>query len=64
MVNGLNIGLDNLGSGSVNATENWWGCPNGPGSNGCATVSGENVLYTPWLTRLYTHLGVSVIPAQ
>jgi parallel beta helix pectate lyase-like protein len=64
MVNGLNIGLDNLGSGSVNATENWWGCPGGPGSNGCATISGDNVLYTPWLMTLYTHLGVSVIPAR
>ena len=25
-------GLANLGSGSVDATQNWWGCFTGPGS--------------------------------
>ena len=61
---GLNLGVDNLGTGSVNATENWWGCTGGPGSNGCSTASGPSVLVAPWLTTLFTHLGVSVIPAQ
>ncbi|HUJ72484.1 MAG TPA: right-handed parallel beta-helix repeat-containing protein [Verrucomicrobiae bacterium] len=45
------IGVDNLGTGTVNALENWWGCPGGPnGGNHCATVVGT-VDYTPWLTR-------------
>ncbi len=47
---GKAIGIDNLGTGSVNATENWWGCSGGPEAPGCATVSGSDVLVTPWLT--------------
>ncbi len=46
------VGIDNIGGGSANATENWWGCPKGPaGGKQCATVMGPNVLFTPWLTR-------------
>jgi nitrous oxidase accessory protein NosD len=43
------IGADNLGSGILDATENWWKCPKGPGANGCATAAGD-VWFTPWLT--------------
>ena len=43
------VGLDNIGSGTANATENWWGCPGGPGAQGCSTVEGTGVLFTPWL---------------
>jgi hypothetical protein len=46
------IGLDLIASGgTVNATENWWGCDGGPGAKGCSTVVGKTVLYTPWLTQ-------------
>ena len=44
------IGIDNLGLGTVNATENWWGCHMGPGAHRCASVAGSGVLFTPWLT--------------
>jgi nitrous oxidase accessory protein NosD len=44
------IGVDNLGTGTIDATENWWKCSKGPGAHGCATISGPNVQYTPWLT--------------
>ena len=44
------IGVDNLGAGTINATENWWGCPWGPGGKHCSTVAGPNVVFTPWLT--------------
>jgi hypothetical protein len=37
-------------AGSIDVTRNFWGCPAGPGSKGCATASGSDVLYTPWLT--------------
>jgi parallel beta-helix repeat protein len=48
---GGKIGLANLGSGSVDATENWWGCSRGPGSFGCSAVTGSNVIVQPWLTK-------------
>ena len=43
------IGVDNLGAGLVNATENWWGCIVGPGANRCTTAAGQNVVFFPWL---------------
>jgi len=43
-------GLDNIGTGSVDATESWWGCPHGPGSGGnCSSIIGADVLSAPWL---------------
>ncbi len=41
-------GVSNMGMGSVDATENWWGCILGPGHSGCATKAGS-VFSTPWL---------------
>jgi len=38
-------------SGSIDATENFWGCASGPGSGGCASVSGPNVRFDPWLSK-------------
>jgi len=48
---GKMIGLANLGAGSVNATQNWWGCSMGPGSPGCSHASGSNVMVQPWLNK-------------
>jgi hypothetical protein len=48
---GEKIGVDNLGTGTVDATENWWGCPGGPGAKECTTVSGTGVAFTPWLRQ-------------
>lgn len=46
------VGLQNNGTAMVDATENWWGCPAGPGRPGCSTISGSgSVLFQPWLTR-------------
>jgi len=44
------VGVNNLGTGLVDATENWWGCSGGPGT-GCGNVSGSGVNSTPWLTQ-------------
>lgn len=44
------VGVENLGTGVLNATQNWWGCLLGPGRRGCATTSGT-VVSTPWLLR-------------
>lgn len=44
--------LDNAAcTGTINAIENYWGCAAGPGNTGCASVSGSNILFTPWLTK-------------
>jgi parallel beta-helix repeat protein len=55
LAGGLNLGVDNIGTGSVNATENWWGCSGGPGTSGCSNVSGPNILFMPWLTSAFPH---------
>jgi hypothetical protein len=45
------VGVQNSGTATVNATEDWWGCPNGPGSPGCSSASGSGIVFSPWLTR-------------
>jgi nitrous oxidase accessory protein NosD len=48
---GQKAGIDNLNTaGTVNATQNWWGCAAGPGNAGCTNVlGGSTVVATPWL---------------
>lgn len=41
------IGLQNLGSGAINATQNWWGCPAGPPDPTCSSVDGSGVITAP-----------------
>ena len=50
LMDGGAVGVQNAGTGTVDATNNYWGCPNGPGAPGCSTAMGT-VLYTPWLTQ-------------
>lgn len=59
--NGQAMGVDNLGAGTLDAAENWWNCPTGPGSSSrCATASGTDVTSAPWLTSPYS----PVLPAD
>jgi hypothetical protein len=44
------IGVDNAGTGSVTATDDFWGCPQGPGSAGCSSTSGT-VVSSPFLSQ-------------
>ncbi len=44
------IGVKNGGTGTVTATDDWWGCATGPSSPGCSSTSG-NVVSTPFLRR-------------
>jgi len=39
-------GVVNLGTGVINATVNFWGCPGGPGAMGCSSVVGPFVTTT------------------
>jgi parallel beta-helix repeat protein len=45
------FGVDNLGSNPVDATENWWGCPSGPGAASCSAAGGPGVTATPFLKQ-------------
>ncbi|MFZ1138328.1 MAG: right-handed parallel beta-helix repeat-containing protein [Candidatus Sulfotelmatobacter sp.] len=38
-------------TGSVDATENYWGCPGGPGEHGCTTILAARILWIPWLQK-------------
>lgn len=44
-------------TGTIDATENYWGCPGGPGAPNCSTASGANITFTPWLRRPVTPAG-------
>ena len=44
------VGVGNLGAGSISATSNWWKCSKGPGASGCSTASGSNITADPWFT--------------
>jgi len=51
--NGGGNGLSNLGTGTVSATDNWWGCNEGPqppssGVSKCDTASGSTT-FDPWI---------------
>ena len=57
LIVGRNVGVANLNAaGIVNASENWWGCPNGPGTPACSTATGT-VNSTPSLTWPYDATG-------
>ena len=38
-------------TGTIDATENFWGCHDGPGHKGCSTTSGADILWIPWLDK-------------
>jgi len=41
-------------TGHVDATQNYWGCPSGPGHAGCSSVSGGQIRVTPSLYKSAT----------
>jgi hypothetical protein len=36
-------------TGSIDATENYWGCAAGPDEPGCTTINAARILFAPWL---------------
>ncbi|MGB7466905.1 MAG: right-handed parallel beta-helix repeat-containing protein [Candidatus Acidiferrum sp.] len=51
------VGIDNLANGTVDATDNWWGCPAGPGGPGCSSVEGAGISWVPWLDHPVVPVG-------
>lgn len=47
-------------TGSIDVTENFWGCPGGPGSKGCSIVSGASIRFMPWLYKPFNSEAVAV----
>jgi parallel beta-helix repeat protein len=47
---GGNVGVNNLGAGAVDATDNWWGNNKGPGAGGASSVGGSGISFNPFLT--------------
>jgi nitrous oxidase accessory protein NosD len=48
--NETGIGVDNLGTGLISATQNWWRCPSGPSAR-CSSVVGSGITTAPSLTQ-------------
>ena len=46
---GIEIGVDAESTGGIDASQNWWGCPDGPGGVGCSTVMGTLIYAPSWL---------------
>ena len=48
---GGKLGVNNLGGGAVDATENWWGNGRGPGAGGGTSIGGNGIIFNPFLTN-------------
>jgi parallel beta-helix repeat protein len=46
---GGKFGVDNLGPGTIDATNNYWGCFTGPGTKKCSSANGPGVTFVPFL---------------
>ena len=46
---GIEIGVAAESTATIDATQNWWGCPDGPAGVGCSTVTGTAVYAPSWL---------------
>jgi len=47
------VGVDNIGAGTVDATQNYWGCSKGPKDSACSSVSGSGITYNPYLKKVF-----------
>lgn len=47
------VGVQNGGTGTITATDNWWGCPQGPGISACSDVvpGSGTIISTPFLNH-------------
>jgi hypothetical protein len=49
---GQGTGIDNIGAGFIDATNNYWGCADGPSAS-CNTATGSEILTIPFLTQAF-----------
>ena len=47
------LGINNANGGTVNASDNWWGCPSGPNVGGCSLTSGSGITLAPPLASAF-----------
>jgi parallel beta-helix repeat protein len=47
---GIEIGVAVESTAGIDASQNWWGCPSGPGGVGCSTITGSPVYAPSWLS--------------
>jgi hypothetical protein len=59
-LSGPGAGVNNLGTGLVDASNNWWGCAQGPNTPACSSVT-AGVVFTPWLTSVAVPNGAGLI---
>jgi hypothetical protein len=58
------VAFQNLSTGTVDAVENWWGCPTGPNTAGCALARGSGITSAPVLTSLFNGTAVPAPPGS
>jgi parallel beta-helix repeat protein len=52
---GKGVGVQNLSTGTTDASSNWWGCAKGPGAKACSGATGSTgtLLTTPFATKAF-----------
>ena len=58
------VGIQNLGSGTINGVQNWWSCATGPGTQGCALSRGSGITSTPFLTAVFNNTQLPAAPSN
>lgn len=54
-LSGNSVGVNNAGTGTIDAAWNYWGCPGGPTATGCAATNGD-VGAASWLPAAPTSI--------
>jgi parallel beta-helix repeat protein len=55
---GGKVGIDNAGTGTVNAASNYWGCAEGAGQRGCSSTRGSGISGPAPLASRFITLGL------
>jgi len=58
------VGVQNLGAGTMAASQNWWGCKAGPNSGICSLANGSGITFTPVLTNAFSSTQLPSAPSS